>query len=129
MSRNDFYLLCPEVAPEQRRDYAKKPQSFIDACKASIADTDVNAKKWLEENKVSLANTQIAFGMRLQFQIGVNTDGGIDVMAPIRRLLVAETLVCVFEALTGKKVISLVFRSPLGCNRSLQAAEFEHMKM
>jgi hypothetical protein len=24
-------------------------------------------------------------------------------MAPIRRLLIAETLVCVYEALTGKK--------------------------
>ncbi len=45
--------------------------------------------------------------MHLQYQISVETDGGIDVMAPIRRLLVAETLVCVFEALTGKKAAEM----------------------
>mmetsp|Transcript_4318 Transcript_4318/g.8703 ORF Transcript_4318/g.8703 Transcript_4318/m.8703 type:complete len:454 (+) Transcript_4318:127-1488(+) len=110
MSKSDLYLLCPEIAPERRREMAKKPDEFIETCKASIADTDAKAKQWLESQQEVLANTQIAFGMRLQFQISVNTDGGIEVMAPIRRLLVAETLVCVFEALTGKK-----------------AAEMEHM--
>jgi len=46
---------------------------------------------------------EIAFGLKLQFNISVETEGGVEVMAPIRRLLIAETLVCVYEALTGKK--------------------------
>lgn len=107
MSKADLYLLCPEIAPERRREMAKKPELFIDTCKRSVADTDEKAKKWLEEQQAVLANTQIAFGMRLQFQISVNTEGGIEVMAPIRRLLVAETFVCVFEALTGKKAAEM----------------------
>eukprot|EP00802_Teleaulax_amphioxeia_P007779 Tamp_07787.p1 GENE.Tamp_07787~~Tamp_07787.p1 ORF type:complete len:482 (+),score=141.13 Tamp_07787:276-1721(+) len=107
MSKKDLYLLCPEIAPEQRRSYSKTPKAFIDACKGAAADTDEKARTWITEHSEEMANTQIAFGMRLQFQIGVNTEGGIEVMAPIRRLLVAETLVCVFEALTGKKAAEM----------------------
>jgi hypothetical protein len=80
-------------------------------CNTAIADTDEKAEKWLRDSTESLKETQIAFGMKLQFEISVDTDGGIEVMAPIRRLLVAETFVCVFEALTGKK-----------------ASEMEHMR-
>eukprot|EP00290_Baffinella_frigidus_P007362 CAMPEP_0180132680 /NCGR_PEP_ID=MMETSP0986-20121125/9120_1 /TAXON_ID=697907 /ORGANISM="non described non described, Strain CCMP2293" /LENGTH=454 /DNA_ID=CAMNT_0022072715 /DNA_START=24 /DNA_END=1388 /DNA_ORIENTATION=+ len=111
MSKADLFLLCPEIAPDNREKMAKEPQHFVQICKLCIADTDEKARIWLEDHKEALSNTQIAFGMRLQFQISVNTEGGIEVMAPIRRLLVAETLVCVFEALTGKK-----------------AAEMEHMR-
>jgi len=107
MSKKDLYLLCPEIAPQQRRTYSKDPKPFIDACKKAIDDDDEKARNWLTEQKDNLEATQIAFGMRLQFQIGVSTEGGIEVMAPIRRLLVAETLVCVFEALTGKKAAEM----------------------
>ena len=107
MSKKDLYLLCPEIAPEQRHSYSKTPASFVDSCKASMDDSDAKAQEWLAGRKDKLADIQIAFGMRLQFQIGVDTDGGIEVMAPIRRLLVAETLVCVFEALTGLSLIHI----------------------
>eukprot|EP00293_Proteomonas_sulcata_P006124 CAMPEP_0184318280 /NCGR_PEP_ID=MMETSP1049-20130417/101678_1 /TAXON_ID=77928 /ORGANISM="Proteomonas sulcata, Strain CCMP704" /LENGTH=462 /DNA_ID=CAMNT_0026637993 /DNA_START=80 /DNA_END=1468 /DNA_ORIENTATION=- len=107
MSKSDLYLLCPEIAPDVRRGYANKPESFVEACKKATKDNDEQAKEWLENSKEKLNMVQIAFGMRLQFQIGVNTDGGIEVIAPIRRLLVAETFVCVFEALTGKKAAEM----------------------
>jgi len=103
MSKPALYLLCPEISPENRRIIAKDPQKFLAVCKESAADTDEKAVQWLTSRSDVLKGTQIAFGIRLQYQISVETDGGIEVMAPIRRLLVAETFVCVFEALTGKK--------------------------
>ena len=45
---------------------AKHPAKFIDACKRSKVDTDELAKEWLQDHKAELAETQIAFGMRLQ---------------------------------------------------------------
>ena len=59
MSKKDFYLLCPEIAPEQRRSYSKVPKTFIDACKASISDTDEKARDWLTAHKTELADTQV----------------------------------------------------------------------
>jgi len=103
MSQAALFLLCPEISPENRRVISKDPKAFLDVCTKSSEDTDQKAIAWLTERTPQLKGTQIAFGIRLQYQISVETDGGIEVMAPIRRLLVAETLVCVFEALTGKK--------------------------
>jgi hypothetical protein len=48
------------------REMAKHPAKFIDACKRSKIDTDELAKQWLQDHKAALADTQIAFGMRLQ---------------------------------------------------------------
>lgn len=49
MSKKDLYLLCPEIAPEQRRSYSKTPQTFVDACKAAVDDNDEKARAWLDE--------------------------------------------------------------------------------
>ncbi|KAJ1468334.1 hypothetical protein T484DRAFT_1855640, partial [Baffinella frigidus] len=78
MSKADLFLLCPEIAPDNREKMAKEPQHFVQICKLCIADTDEKARIWLEDHKEALSNTQIAFGMRLQFQISVNTEGGIE---------------------------------------------------
>jgi hypothetical protein len=48
------------------REMAKHPGKFIEACKRSKVDTDELAKQWLQDHKAELADTQIAFGMRLQ---------------------------------------------------------------
>ena len=69
------------------REMAKHPAKFIEACKRSKVDTDELAKQvrenmlsraqqtvlllscalqWLQDHKTELAETQIAFGMRLQ---------------------------------------------------------------
>jgi hypothetical protein len=48
------------------REMAKHPAKFIEACKRSKVDTDELAKQWLQDHKAQLADTQIAFGMRLQ---------------------------------------------------------------
>lgn len=59
----DFFKLCPEIAPEKRTEMSKDPKAFIAVCSTASQDTDKKCQEWLTTNREALKEVGIFWGL------------------------------------------------------------------